>query len=69
MWKEEVVAFYVQLLENTIVSVFWVMTPCCNVVAYQRFGRSCCLHHHPEDSELSFIAVKILSPVTKQFDV
>jgi hypothetical protein len=26
------------------VAVFWVMTPCSDVVGYQRFGEPCCLH-------------------------
>jgi len=30
------------------VVVFWVMTPCSDVVAYQCFGGPCCLHVHPE---------------------
>jgi hypothetical protein len=25
------------------VEVFWVVTPCCVVIAYQRFGGPCCL--------------------------
>jgi len=28
--------------------VFWVVTPCNDVVGYQRFGGSCCLHLHPK---------------------
>jgi len=27
--------------------VFWVVTPCSDVVGYKDFGRSCCLH--PQD--------------------
>jgi len=26
------------------VAVFWVVTPCSDVVGYQRFGRPCCIH-------------------------
>jgi hypothetical protein len=28
------------------VTVFWILTPCNNVIAYQRFGGSRCLHLH-----------------------
>jgi hypothetical protein len=34
------------------VEVFWVVMPCSDVVAEQRFGGPCCLHlqgHNPED--------------------
>jgi hypothetical protein len=27
-----------------LVEVFWVVTPCSDVVGYQRFGGTCCLH-------------------------
>jgi hypothetical protein len=33
------------------VVVFWVMTPCSDVVGYQRFGGPCCLHLQGEVSE------------------
>jgi hypothetical protein len=29
------------------VSVFWVVTPCSDVVGYYNFGRPCCFHLHP----------------------
>jgi len=28
------------------VAVFCIVTPCGDVVGYQRFGRPCCLHRH-----------------------
>jgi len=31
------------------VAVFWVVTPCRNVVGYQRFGGPCWLHLQGED--------------------
>jgi hypothetical protein len=30
------------------VAVFWVVTPCSDVVGYQRFGGPCCLHVQSE---------------------
>jgi hypothetical protein len=30
------------------IEVFWVVTPCSVVVAYQRFGGPCCLHLQSE---------------------
>jgi hypothetical protein len=32
------------------VAVFWIVTPCSDVVGYRRFGEPCCLHH-PEDED------------------
>jgi hypothetical protein len=29
------------------VAFFWVVTPCSDVVKYQRFGALCCFHLHP----------------------
>jgi len=28
--------------------VFWIMTPCSDVVGYRRFGGPCCLHLQSE---------------------
>jgi hypothetical protein len=36
------------------VKVFWVMTPCSDVVGYQHFRGPCCLHLnslHPDDED------------------
>jgi len=34
--------------------VFWVMTPCSDVVGYQNFGGSCCLHIQGEMTSFHF---------------
>jgi hypothetical protein len=33
---------------NIQVVVFWVVTPCSDVIGYQRFGGPCCLHRQGE---------------------
>jgi hypothetical protein len=34
------------------VAVFWVVTPCNDVVGYQRFGEPCCLRLHRDLNEV-----------------
>jgi hypothetical protein len=33
------------------VTVFWIVTPCSDVIGYRRFGGSFCLHLHSEDRD------------------
>jgi hypothetical protein len=36
---------------NIQIKVFWIVTPCSDVVGYQRFGGSCCLHVQGEEKK------------------
>jgi hypothetical protein len=36
--------FILSAAMKTHVAVFWVMTPCIDVVGYQHLGKPCCLH-------------------------
>jgi hypothetical protein len=37
-----------EILVQMQVGVLWVVAPCSDMVRYQRFRRTCCLHTHPE---------------------
>jgi hypothetical protein len=39
-------AFLTVLTAKIQIELFWVVTPCGNVIGYQRFGGPCCLHLH-----------------------
>jgi len=40
--------------------VFWVVTPCTDVVGYEHFRRACCLCLHPEDGH-SYMVLQLRS--------
>jgi len=39
---------YEQYQHQIQAQIFWVVTPCGDVVGYQRFGGPCCIHAHGE---------------------